>query len=376
MLFMVLGLLSGLFRLMSENGVGPLLLAPLYDLHPLLMVFGFIAGIIMTERIAGIELLPASTYSRLSVSMIPFLFAGTTVEALGYGDGSALFRYAGALMLVIASALLLVLLGSFYRKGRENLSVAFMMVAGAALLASSVLSGLELPAGNVGFIMLLLLFPVVFILGERVELTSLVTGRRPERLLPALVAVSACVLLFGLGSTDYLLSNLQLVDLAAFLLLVAVFVVFLREEVASSRRTKQNVMPLQRYVRRHVSAAYLWGLVGSVAGAVYAIYPAYQFYDAFIHSLALGFVGLMFLAHGPIILPTVVGRRFRQESLSDAPLVILTTGILLRTVGDASSLVFRSEALDYAVVVSGWITLAAVVAFLAEIARGVRAGDA
>ena len=277
----------------------------------------------------------------------------------------------GALLLVIGSALFLVLIRSFYRKGRENLSVTFMMISAVSLLVSSVLSAVELPAGNTGFIMLLLLFPIGFILGERVELTSLASGRRPERLRPAFVVLSVCVLLFGLGSTTYFFPGLQFADLTAFMLLAAAFGVFLREEMASSHQTLQNVMHLQRYVRLHVGAAYFWGLAGSVFGAVYVISPTFQSYDAFIHSLALGFIGLMLLAHGPIILPVVIGRSFEQKRLSNAPLVLLTLGLLLRIVGNASSLAFQSELLRLAVALSGWIILAAVVTFFAEIVRGV-----
>ncbi len=370
-LFMMLALLSGIFRLMSENGVGPLLLAPLYELHPLLMVFGFIAGIIMTERIAGIELLPASKESTLSVSMIPFAFAGIAIEAVGYGIDSVLLRYAGSILLVTGSVLFLLLVGSFYRKGRENLSVTFMMVSTASLIISSVLSAVELPAGNVGFIMLLLLFPITFILGERVELTSLASGRRPERLRPTVAAVLVCVLLFALGST-YSFAGLPFVDFLAFLLLAATFGVFLREEVASSPQTSQTVARLQRYVRLHVSAAYFWGLTGLVLGAVYVISPTFELYDAFIHSLALGFIGLMFLAHGPIILPVVLGRSFEQERLSNIPLALLTSGILLRITGDAALLISQSEIFRLALALSGWIILAAVAAFFAEIVRGTR----
>lgn len=373
-LFMMLALLSGVFRLMNENGVGPLLLVPLYGLHPLLMVFGFIAGIIMTERIAGIELLPASRDSRLSVSMIPFVFAGVTIEAIGYGIDSVLLRYAGALLLVIGSAIFLVLVRSFYREGRENLSVAFMMISAASLLISSVLSALELPAGNTGFIMLLLLFPIAFILGERVELTSLASGRGPGRLRPTLVVLSICVILFGLGSTAYFLSGLRLANLAAFSLLAATFGLFLMEERADPRQTLQDVASLQRYVRLHVSMAYFWGLAGSVFGAGYVISPTFQYYDAFIHSLAIGFIGLMLLAHGPIILPVVIGRSFEQKRLSNIPLVLLTLGLLLRIVGDASLLVFQSGVIGLAVALSGWFILAAVVAFFAEIVRGIAGG--
>jgi hypothetical protein len=371
-LFMMLALLTGIFRLMAENGVGPLLLVPLYGLHPLLMVFGFVAGIIMTERIAGIELLPSSKNSRLSVSMIPFVFAGIALEALGYGIDSILLRYTGALLLSVGSVLFLLLLVSFYRKGRENLSVTFMGLSAAALLLSSILSAFELPAGNVGFVMLLLLFPIVFILGERVELTSLASGRRPERLRPILIAISICLFLFALGSRNEL-TGLQFIYFSAFLLLAVAFAAFLREELRSSRPIVKGAVPLQRYVRLHVGAAYVWGMVGTIAGMAYVISPASQFYDAFIHSLALGFVGLMFLAHGPVILPVVMGRSFAQDKLSNSPMIILILGIMLRIVGNVSSLAFRSETLAVLVALSGWVILVAVMAFFAEILRGTSA---
>lgn len=368
-LFMLLALLSGIFRLMSENGIGPILLAPLYGLHPILMVFGFIAGIIITERMAGLELLPASRNSRLSLSMVPFVFVGVTVEALGYGTGYALLRYSGALLLVIGSALFLALVSSFYRKGRENLSVSCMAISAVCLLASSVLSALELPAGNTGFVMLLLLFPITFILGERIELTSLASGRRPERLRPALLTTAACVLLFALGSILGSVSGPEFaLGLIGFLLLLATFAMFMREELATAPRPA----PLQHYVRLHVNVAYLWGLAGSIFGLLYMVGQMFQFYDAFIHSLALGFVGLMLLAHGPIILPVVIGRTFDQEKLSRAPLLLLTVGILLRIVGNVSSLFFQPEGLGLVIALSGWVVLAAVLAFFAEMVRGVR----
>ncbi len=372
-LFMLLALLSGIFRLMSENGIGPILLAPLYGLHPILMVFGFITGIIMTERIAGLELLPASRDSRLSLSMVPFVFAGVTVEALGYGTGYVLLRYSGALLLVIGSALFLALVRSFYRKGKENLSVTSMAISAACLIASSVLSALELPAGNTGFVMLLLLFPITFILGERIELTSLASGRRPERLRPALLTTAVCVLLFALGSIPGFVSGPEFaLGLIGFLLLLATFAMFMKEELATAPRPAQRAAPLQRYVRLHVNVAYLWGLTGSIFGLLYMVGHTFQFYDAFIHSLALGFVGLMLLAHGPIILPVVIGRTFDQEKLSRAPLLLLTLGILLRIVGNVSSLLFQPQGLALVIALSGWVVLAAVLAFFAEMARGIR----
>jgi nitrite reductase (NO-forming) len=366
--FMIVALVVGVFRLMAQNGVGPVELSQLYALHPLFMVFGFLAGIIMTERIAGVELLPSSSKTWLVSVMPPLIFAGILTETAGYLYDSALARYDGASLLVIASLLFMVLLSSFYKKGRGNTPVIFMLISAFALLASSVLSASSLPAGNVGFVMLLLSFPVVFVLGERADLTSVATRTTSDRFLPALFFSGASVFLFSVGA--FVPSSAS--DpawLVAFALLGAAFaVIMVAERRAVSRQTTS---PFQQYVSRHVGLAYAWGLEGAAFGIAYLLSPLFAFYDAFIHSLALGFIGLMLLAHGPIVLPTVLRKEFDNARLSYAPLSLLSLAIALRIGAELVLLQAFSSAVEFLVAASGWLVLAAVLAFFVEIIRGV-----
>lgn len=365
--FMLVALLVGIFRLMAQNGVGPAELSQLYGLHPLLMVFGFIGGIIVTERIAGVELLPHSSETSLSLAIPPFIFAGMLTEAAGYLLDFAPLRYAGAAMLAISASLFLWLLASFYKAGREKTSVLFMIVSAFALLSSSALSAFSLPAGNVGFVMLLLSFPVVFVLGERVELTSLATHMATDRFLPALFFSGAAVALFGIGAFFPTTAS-DLTESVAFVMLAVTFAFILMAE--RKAHTKSVVSPFSRYVSRHAALAYVWGLTGSTFGIAYALFHLFVFYDAFIHSLALGFIGLMFLAHGPIILPMVVRRQFDNAKLSYSPLAILSLAITLRIGAELTLLQGYSWSLELLVATSGWLVLAAVLAFFAEIVRG------
>jgi hypothetical protein len=364
--FMFLALTVGIFRLSAQNGVGPILLSDLYPLHPLLMVFGFIGGMIATERIAGVEFLPHTKQTRLSLAIPPFIFAGMLIETFGYLSGLAVLRYLGAALLVVSCLLLLALLRSFLGIGRERLSVLFMILSAFALLLSAILSASSLPAGNVGFAMTLLLFPVVFVLGERVELTSLATRSSSNRFVPAFILASAAVMLFGFEA--WFPGAGSVAPIVAFGAMGAAFVFFLIME--RSARPGSTVSPFQGYVRRHVELAYAWGAAGSAFGIAYSLSPLFAFYDAFIHSLALGFIGLMFLAHGPIILPMVTRREFNFEKLSFAPLVILALALAMR-IGSEFALVYNGAwLLNLSVSVSGWLVLLAVFAFLVEIARG------
>ncbi|MDG7007523.1 MAG: hypothetical protein JRN06_04690 [Nitrososphaerota archaeon] len=364
--FMFLALTVGIFRLSAQNGVGPILLADLYPLHPLLMVFGFIAGVIMTERIAGVELLPHTKQTTLSLAMPPFILGGVAVETASYLLGLTSLRYLGAALLVISCLFFLALLRSFLRTGRERISVLFMILSACALLLSAVLSAFSLPAGNVGFAMTLLLFPVIFVLGERVELTSLATSRSPNRFTPAFFLAATAAILFGFGA--WFPATGSLVCVVAFGVTGAAFAFFLVME--KSARPRSVVSPFQRYVSSHVGLAYIWGLAGSAFGVAYSLSPLFVFYDAFIHSLALGFIGLMLLAHGPIILPMVARRGFDNASLSFAPLAILVAATVLRIGAEFALLGSRAWLLNLSISASGWLVLLAVIAFFVEIVRG------
>src|SRR5579885_256506 len=195
--FLLLGLITGILRLMAQNEIGPLLLAELYTFHPLLMVFGFIGGMIMTERIAGLGLLPQTKMARHSLAIPLFIFAGMVVEVMGHLFHLTYIRYVGAALLVVSVFFFFLLLRVFFTMGREKVSILFMIVSASALLLSSVLSAFSPPAGNVGFIMILLLFPIVFILGERVELTSLATKSSSSKFIPVLLLAIVAVGLFG-----------------------------------------------------------------------------------------------------------------------------------------------------------------------------------
>ncbi|MEM0121535.1 MAG: hypothetical protein QW688_08875, partial [Thermoprotei archaeon] len=72
---------------------------------------------------------------------------------------------------------------------------------------------------------------------------------------------------------------------------------------------------------------------------------------------------------GPIIFPTVTGRRLDPLRLNKAPLTLLTLSTAIRVFGDLVVGETQSPLAMTAVWVSGWLILAVVLMFLATLIR-------
>jgi len=350
-------------------------LIELYPLHSILMVFGFLAGIVMTERVGGIASVPGARNFRLHALMVPLTILGVLWVALGYVMLQPALRYFGALLLT-AGCLTFLLTLRFLRSLTDySLPFSFMIVSVLALLGAAMLSGITLPGGNLGFVMLLLAFPVLFILGERVDLakfTATASSRRKFSL--SFVLAALAVALFAAGALQIQLIASNLTFMLGSIMLFAVLLIALFAENPNLKRLSKSPRALQRHVSLHVRVAYVWGLLGLFLAIVYGL-SAYQLnlYDSFIHALSVGYVGTMILAHGPVILPAVMGRSFSEAKLSNAPLGALSLSVALRTFGGPAQAALTSDLMRYAVSISGWLVLAAVLLFLKMMAKGMRA---
>ncbi|HZW56619.1 MAG TPA: NnrS family protein [Nitrososphaerales archaeon] len=368
--FMMLALLTGIFRLMSDYALYPGILSGLYALHPIMMVFGFLATIVMAERVAGISVVPRFKSTRVAVAMVPLTALGVVSEIFGYATGPSLLRYVGSALLFGGCLAFLIVLIGLTRKTGIKLPFYFMILSVASLIAASVYTASKLPAGDLSLIMLLLSFPVIFILGERVELTRFVSsGTSSRKFQAAFVSSILAVALFalaGLPMSPSLESELVSAGLA---MLFATFVVVLSAEVSNFRLLSKSAQPLQRYVSIHTRIAYSWGLGGIIFAEIYFLVPTLHvnLYDAFIHSIAVGFIGTMLLAHGPVILPSVTGRRLASTRVSILPLILLTVANLIRAAGDLLLSTFYSTLFLSLVGLSGWLVLASVLAFVPSI---------
>jgi hypothetical protein len=81
-------------------------------------------------------------------------------------------------------------------------------------------------------------------------------------------------------------------------------------------------------------AGYAWLAVGGVAWVVSGVTTTPAAHDVVVHTIFLGFVMSMVLAHAPVILPAVLRRPVPYRPLLWVPLVVLHTGLLVRVAGD------------------------------------------
>lgn len=366
-IFMILALLTGIFRLMSNDSMSTGILSNLYALHPIIMVFGFLACIVMAERVVGISVIPEIKDSKIPSLMVPLLALGVLSEIVGYTEGPIFFRYIGSAFLFAGCIVFELVLVQLTKKSGVKLPFHFMILSVFPLLGAAVISSMMLPAGQPAFIMLLLSFPMIFILGERVELSKFTSTKSSTKkfqtaFVASILAVASFIIATMLGSYQ--------VDVVSFglLMLLTTLLIVLSAEVSNFRMLAKSNLPLQRYVSLHTRIAYVWGIIGILFAEVYFLSPfSFDLYDAFIHSLAVGFIGTMLLAHGPVILPSVTGRKLESGAISIAPLFLLTFANLLRIVGDVVLNLSYSYSIEVITGLSGWLVLASVILFLREI---------
>ncbi|MDH2902136.1 MAG: hypothetical protein PXY39_14300 [archaeon] len=368
-IFLFLSLLVGIFRLMADNGLNTGILQNIYALHPILMVFGFLACIVMAERVAGISVIPDLQQSRVPLAMVPLVALGVLSELAGYSMGARWLDYVGGALLLSGCFAFIFVLFKLSGKTGIKLPFYFMILSAVSLSISAILSAFSLPGGNFPFIMLLLSFPLIFILGERVELTRFTSSAAStNRFMISFILAGSAVALFTLSSILYFLFDLQMMVLSiGSLLLLTTLIVVLLTENQNFNLLSRSREPLQRYVLTHTRVAYAWGILGLILAEIYFVNSRLDLYDAFIHSMAVGFIGTMLLAHGPVILPSVIGRKLDITRISLLPLEILTAGNLIRIVGDLILVNYNSAIVSVFVGLSGWLILIAVLAFLLKL---------
>lgn len=298
--FMFFALLLGAFRLMSLNLLATGIFAGLYGLHSIIMVFGFLAAIIMTERVAGVRMIPGAESFKAPGVMVPLIVLGVFGEIVGYSWQLLIVRYFGALFLAAGCLAFILTLRLLRRKTEAKVPSDFMVLSVVSLLWAAAVSAFTLPEDDMGFIMLLISFPILFILAERVELTRVVSNEKSKgRFRRAFVIASASIILFALGTAEPFSDIANLTFLIGSVLLLIVFISALITENQNLNLLLKSPRPLQHYVSRHVRVAYGWAVIGMALAVSYSLSSfKLELYDPFIHSLTVGFTDLTNLIQG------------------------------------------------------------------------------
>jgi hypothetical protein len=245
--------------------------------HGAIMVGGFLGTLIALEK-----LIPLKTKILYA---IPIVSGGSLIAfCLGLPQEAVL-------MITIASLGLSVVFAFYYAKHRElqfliMFAGALCWLTGNVFLYSENFYPLSFPLW-VGFILLI-------IVGERIEITKfLPVTMKQKGILFALLALyvgSSLVSFHGIGS---IVSGIALICISIWLLQYDL----IRVSITKAGLTK------------YVAVALLCGYLALLICGVFFItmQGSIMSYDVLVHTFFLGFVFSMIFAHGPIILPGVLG---------------------------------------------------------------------
>jgi len=358
--FMLLAVVLGTLRLLSFHGiVSPTPLTFLQYHHGELMVFAFLAPLLLTERYLG-----ATNFSlNRSIHIMPFLVvAGAILKVLSWVIGVTVLNTIGSVVIAIAVVIYVYLLYSLGRQSTQPLPFRYMLLAALVLLAGTLFNISRSPVGDPSFTLLLLSFPILTILGERVELSRFLSPEMYRRAEWGFwVAVTASVvLLFRI-----LVVNSDYMVVAWGVLLAVAVVPVLRSELTLVRLGRKG---LHLYLGRHLVVSYVWLFLGLLVLVIAR--ESYPLYDAATHSLSIGFVFTMIMAHAPVIIPVILPRRIAEERLAYYPLTLLIIGTGMRVLGYLLGAV--GVTISALAGLSGVVVLLAIIAFGVMITRSLR----
>ena len=311
-----LALLLGLNAALLLLGLwAPLSFANIAAMHAPLMVFGFVGTFVVLERAVAARrwwgfAAPAllGLGSLVLLSPLP-LAVGKTMLALGMVALLAVYLVIWRRLPAAATAI--QILGAV-----SGLSATLLWLSSATI--PMLVPGMAV-------------FLILTIAGERLELgrVSPVLDARAERL-----GLASALLLVALVPIAPLWPGVgyPLLGTALALLVVWLF----RYDVAT-RLVSTTGLP--RYMAACLLAGYVWLIVASGIWLVAGQVTSGPLYDAVLHSIFLGFVLSMIMAHAPVILPAVLRKPLPYRWFLYLPVLLLHASLVVRLlIGDARGL--------------------------------------
>jgi hypothetical protein len=295
--------------------------------HGAVMVGGFLGTLITLEKVIPLK--------RRTLLIIPAL-SGLSILPL-----SNVMFITGAILLIAASAGLVIVYLIYL--SRHRALYLYIMFGGAVcwLIGNGVLlHGRFFPAAFpwwMGF----LLFTIV---GERLELSKFLPV---SKLIRSFLLVCVVLVVAGLVIPFHAFGSYVA---GAGMMGIAVWLM----------RFDMVAISLKKGLTRFIGYALMGGYCALMLEGVFLLaLPDLPFaYDIIVHTFFLGFVFSMIFAHGPIILPGVLGVSVKPyHPFLYVPLILLVTSVVLRIIAGMNLLAYEFR------ITSAWITASAMVLY-------------
>lgn len=302
--FAMLCLLSGLWSGLSRIG-WDIHILPIAAHHGAIMVGGFLGTLISLEKVIPLK--------KKVLFIIPVLSAISAVLFFVNQPKAAVY------MLILSSVALTLVFAYYFHLQRTAIYImmftgSLCWLIGNIMLLTKFFYPLAFPWWTA--------FALFIITAERLELMRFLPVSEMAR---KLFFVLLCSFIVGIFFSFHGIGN-QISGLA----LIGVSIWLLRHDLVAINLKKQNLS-------RYVAIALLCGYVALILTGIFFFTLSDQWltYDAIVHSFFLGFVFSMIFAHGPIILPGVIGISVTPFSkILYVWLFILQVSWIMRVVSD------------------------------------------
>lgn len=272
MLCLITGLWSGLSRI-GWN----IYILPITAHHGAIMVGGFLGTLISLEKIIPLK--------KKGLYIIPFFSA---ISVLFFFLNLPFISF---ILLIISSAGLSVVFLYYLRIERTSIYTLMLLgslswLTGNVLLLTKLFYPLAFPWW--------VAFPLFIITAERLELMKfLPVSKFNKRIFIALLICFIIGVLFSFHGTGNIISGLALMGVSLWLM---------RNDLIGITIRKDGLP-------QFIAISLLAGYIGLFLTGMFFFTFSNQWlaYDAIVHSFFIGFVFSMIFAHGPIILPGVLG---------------------------------------------------------------------
>lgn len=312
--FAISALLTALWGGLVRSGWTWPTLSPWLMAHGPLMVAGFLGTLIGVERAVALNK--------------SWLYSGPVLSAAGslyyiFGGGGALV---GPLLITLGSLGLLLVFGVILRRHLADYTIV-MAVGALAWFVGNLLWLLGRPIFQI--VLWWSAFLVLTIVGERLELARLV---RPSRIRKTTWQGAMGIYLMGMVlSVAQLDTGVRVLSLG--MILMAAWL--LRYDIA--RRTVR-MTELPRFVAVCLLSGYVWLGIGGAIGLFSGMVIAGPLYDAFLHTVFVGFVFALIFGHAAIVFPSVLQLPVQYSRAFYYPLILLHISLGMRIVGDLATL--------------------------------------
>jgi hypothetical protein len=374
------------------------------ELHKMLQIDGFLTLLIMgigymiIPRFRNIQL----ASSKLAYASFFLILASIVMQSAQITDSSKnllawfmILRISGILIFA-----LIILWTLRVRPKLLGLSDYFIFLCIVALMAVNLIDLSEYRyffSSSLTRIQLWLLFPILMIFGiEYKTLPSFLGFIRPKKTsaIFSLVCISICLVagLVHLLIGDRILPMSMIFNITLFTSALAfanstyAFGGFDNSEIL--RLIKGEKKARYSFIVIHIRISFLFLFTGILMAFVYGIFrQLFAFYDLAIHNIAIGFIGLSITLYLPLMLPPITGKVIRFTSLRKIPLLLIIVSLGVRATADfitaqafyAHSLTLAMSehtssisVLTYLFGLSGWLVVAAMLAFVIMIHKSMK----